>query len=108
MSAPCSIGRMQYGVEGRWEEPSTVGLGVYYALIPFTVIGALLLRRRKIRLTPLLSMWPMIMLASAMTFGLTRYRVPIDIAMIILAAVALSWIVHRLKSEGVLREVMRQ
>jgi 4-amino-4-deoxy-L-arabinose transferase-like glycosyltransferase len=100
--------RMQYGVEGRWEEPSTVGLGVYYALIPFTVIGALLLRRRKIRLTPLLSMWPMIMLASAMTFGLTRYRVPIDIAMIILAAVALSWIVHRLKSEGVLREVMRQ
>lgn len=94
--------RMQYSVEGRWEEPSTIGLGIYYALIPFTVIGALLLRRRRIRLTPLLSVWPMIMLASAITFGLTRYRVPIDIAMIILASVALSWVFHRLRGEGAL------
>lgn len=95
--------RMQYQVEGRWEEASTTGLGAYYALVPFTVVGALLLRRRRIRLTPLLSMWPMIMLASAMTFGLTRYRVPVDIAMIILGSVALSWVFHRLRGEGVFR-----
>ncbi|MEM7139954.1 MAG: glycosyltransferase family 39 protein [Actinomycetota bacterium] len=94
--------RMQYGVEGRWEEPSTVGLGVYYTLVPLTVVGALLLRRRGTRLTPLLSVWPMIALASATTFGLTRYRVPIDIAMIILGAVALAWIAHRLRGEGAL------
>jgi 4-amino-4-deoxy-L-arabinose transferase-like glycosyltransferase len=99
--------QMNYRVEGRWEEPSTVGLGVYYALIPFTVIGALLLRRRGERLTPLLAMWPMIMFASAITFGLTRYRVPIDIAMIVLSAVALSWIFHRLRAEGVFRAVRR-
>lgn len=99
--------QMQYRVEGRWEEPSTVGLGVYYTLVPFSVIGALLLRRRGVRLTPLLSMWPMIMLASATTFGLTRYRVPIDIAMIVLASVALSWIVHRLRRDGVFRAVVR-
>jgi len=94
--------RMQYTVEGRWEEPSTVGLGVYYALLPFSVIGALLMRRRGQRLTPLLAMWPMIAAASAMTFGLTRYRVPIDIAMIVLASIALSWIFHRLRREGAL------
>ncbi len=94
--------RMNYGVEGRWEEPSTLGLGLYYSLVPFTVMGALLLRRRGQRLTPLLSVWPMIAFASITTFGLTRYRVPIDIAMMVLGAVALSWIFHRLRREGVL------
>lgn len=98
--------RMQYTVEGRWEEPSTLGLGLYYALIPFTVIGALVLRRRGERLTPLLAMWPMIMFAAAITFGLTRYRVPIDIAMIVMSAVALSWIFHRLRGEGALDPVL--
>lgn len=100
--------RMQYGVEGRWEEPSTVGLGIYYALIPFTMLGGLLLHRRGQRLTPLLAMWPMIMFASAITFGLTRYRVPVDIAMIVLASVALSWIVHRLRNEGVFDSLERR
>jgi hypothetical protein len=89
--------RMNYSVEGRWEEPSTLGLGLYYALVPFSILGSLVLWRRRIRLTPLLAMWPMIMLASAATFGLTRYRVPVDIAMIVLSAIAISWIYHQLR-----------
>ncbi|MFT5204398.1 MAG: 4-amino-4-deoxy-L-arabinose transferase-like glycosyltransferase [Candidatus Aldehydirespiratoraceae bacterium] len=93
--------RVNYQVEGRWEEPSTLGLGMYYSLVPFSLIGIALLRKRGKRLTPLLSMWPMIAFASISTFGLTRYRVPVDIAMIVLASVALSWIVHRLRNEGV-------
>ena len=99
---------MNYRVEGRWEEPSTVGLGVYYALVPFTIVGALLLRRRGQRLTPLLAMWPMVMVASAATFGLTRYRVPIDVAMIVLASIALSWVLHRLRAEGVFASLRRR
>ena len=87
--------RLNYQVEGRWAEPSTFGLGFYYALLPLTVIGALVFWRRDIRLTPMLSMWPTIMLASAITFGLTRYRVPIDIAMMALSAVAVSWLVEQ-------------
>jgi 4-amino-4-deoxy-L-arabinose transferase-like glycosyltransferase len=89
--------RMNYLVEGRWEEPSTVGLGVYYALIPFTVLGGFVMRRRGIRLTPMLAMWPTVMFAAAITFGLTRYRVPIDIAMMAMAAIAVAWIVDRLR-----------
>ena len=87
--------RLNYQVEGRWEEPSTFGLGFYYALLPLTIIGAAVFWRRGIRLTPMLAMWPTIMLASAITFGLTRYRVPIDIAMIALSAVAVSWLVEQ-------------
>ena len=89
--------RLNYQVEGRWEEPSTFGLGFYYALLPLTIIGGMVFWRRGIRLTPLLSMWPTIMLASAITFGLTRYRVPIDIAMMALSAVAISWLIEQLR-----------
>ena len=92
--------RLNYQVEGRWEEPSTFGLGFYYALLPLTIIGGMVFWRRGIRLTPLLSMWPTIMLASAITFGLTRYRVPIDIAMIALSAVAISWLIEHLRPDN--------
>lgn len=92
--------RLNYRVEGRWEEPSTFGLGFYYAMLPLTIIGAIVFRRRGVRLTPLLSMWPTIMLASAITFGLTRYRVPIDIAMMVLSAVAVSWLVEQYVRAG--------
>lgn len=88
--------RMNYQLEGRWEEPSTFGLGFYFALLPLTIIGGVVLWHRRVRLTPLLAMWPTILLASAVTFGLTRYRVPIDIAMIALSAVAISWLVAQL------------
>ena len=92
--------RLNYQVEGRWEEPSTFGLGFYYALLPLTIIGGMVFWRRGIRLTPLLSMWPTIMLASAITFGLTRYRVPIDIAMMALSAVAISWLFEHLRPDS--------
>lgn len=89
--------RMNYGVEGRWEEPSTVGLGFYYALVPFTVLGGVVMWRRRLRLTPMIAMWPTVMFAAAITFGLTRYRVPIDIAMMAMAAIAVAWIVDQLR-----------
>ncbi len=92
--------RWTYAVEGRWEEPSTFGLGFYYALLPLTIIGGVVLRRRAVPLTPLLSMWPTIMLASAITFGLTRYRVPIDIAMIAMSAVASAWLIEHLRPDS--------
>ena len=77
--------------------PGFVVVGIYYALIPFTVLGGIVLRRRGIRLTPMLAMWPTVMFASAITFGLTRYRVPIDIAMMAMTGIAVAWIVDRLR-----------
>ncbi len=89
--------RQNYELEGRWEEPSILGLAFYYSLIPLTAVGAAVMWGERKRLTPLLSMWPTIMFASATTFGLTRYRVPIDIAMIVLAAVAVAWLWPRVR-----------
>lgn len=82
--------KANWAVEGRWQSPSTIGLVLYYVLVPFAIAGAVLLHRAGTRLAPLLSMWPMVLFTSALTFALTRYRVPIDIAMIVLAAAAAS------------------
>jgi 4-amino-4-deoxy-L-arabinose transferase-like glycosyltransferase len=90
--------RKNYQLEGRWAEPSTVGLGIYYGLVPLAVIGALVLRRSGRRLSPLLAMWATVMFASATAFGLTRYRVPVDLAMIVLGATAISWLWERLRT----------
>ena len=43
-------------------------------------------------------MWPAVVFAAATTFGLTRYRVPVDIAMIVIAGVAVSWLFDRLRA----------
>ncbi len=79
-----------WAVEGRWRGPSTIGLGLYYALIVPAAAGAVVLRRAGRRLTPVLAWWPMVMATAAATFGLTRYRVPVDIAMIVLAGIGLA------------------
>ncbi|RMH87229.1 MAG: hypothetical protein D6683_00170 [Actinomyces sp.] len=82
--------RNNWELEGRWRGPSTVGLVLYYLLWVPALVGALALRRRGVRLTPLLAVWPMVAFAAATTFGLTRYRVPVDLSLIVLAGVGVA------------------
>lgn len=82
--------RSNWELEGRWRWPSTVGLGLYYAQIIPAAAGAVILRRAGRRLTPMLAWWPMVIVTAAATFGLTRYRVPVDIAMVVLAGIGLA------------------
>ena len=77
-------------LEGRWKAPSTAGLALYYLLIAPAAAGVWRLHRAGRRLTPLLAWWPLVIVTAALTFGLTRYRVPVDIAMIVLAAVGVA------------------
>lgn len=84
--------RVNYNVEGRWKIPSVLGLVGYYGLIPFTILGFEMLRRRGERLVPFAAMWTLVLFASAITFGLTRYRVPIDVAMILVSSFSLAWL----------------
>ncbi len=82
--------RSNWALEERGKRPSTAGLGFYYALVGPAIVGAVILRRADKRLTPLLAWWPMVIVTAAVTFGLTRYRVPVDMAMIILAGVGMA------------------
>ena len=64
-----------------------VMLFAYYALSGTALCGASVLRKAKQRLTPLLSMYPVVMIATVSTFGITRYRAPVEIAMVVLGGV---------------------
>ncbi len=85
---------LNWWLEGRGKAASTVGLWAYYALIPFGIYGGVLLHRRRITLIPVLSTVVVVAVAAAITFGLTRYRVPVDVALVVLAGVG---------ADGVLR-----
>lgn len=98
---PARIGRMwdlyepeqnvdlNWQIEDRDRFASAAGLGLYVVLAPLAVGGAVLLWRRRLPLSPLLSMPAAVTLTAAATFGVTRYRVPGDVSLVILAAVTL-------------------
>jgi 4-amino-4-deoxy-L-arabinose transferase-like glycosyltransferase len=78
---------LNWWLEGRGKAASTAGLWAYYLLIPFGVYGAVLLRRRGTTLIPVLSTVAVVAVAAAITFGITRYRIPVDVALVVLAGV---------------------
>ena len=87
--------RLDGTLEGRGRTASTAGLWAYYALIPFGVCGAVLLHRRQITLIPVLSTVVVVAVAAAVTFGITRYRVPVDVALVVLAGVGADGLLRR-------------
>jgi len=87
--APGQNTQLNWQVEGRGELASIVGLWVYYVQIPLAVGGLLVLVRRRIPVSPLLAMAAVITITAATTLGITRYRVPADVMIAILAAVGI-------------------
>lgn len=86
--------------EGRGERPSQLGLVTYWMLVPLAVVGAVILRRRRTSLLPELSTVLVVTTAAALTFGLTRYRVPAEIALVTLAAVGVDHLWRRWREPG--------
>ncbi len=73
-----------------------VGLGLYYVLVVFGAGGAVVLRRRRVPLFPLLAMGATAVVASVLTFGDTRFATSFEVALALLAAVGLDALVTRL------------
>jgi len=70
---------------GLWT--SRAALASYFVLLVAAVYGCVRLAREKVTLLPFAALAVMISVTAAMSFGITRYRVPIDVALPILAAV---------------------
>jgi 4-amino-4-deoxy-L-arabinose transferase-like glycosyltransferase len=66
-----------------------LGLFMYWALLPFAVAGAVIARRRGIPIYPLLVFPLAVLLSVLLTIGQTRYRVPAEIPLALLAAVGI-------------------
>jgi 4-amino-4-deoxy-L-arabinose transferase-like glycosyltransferase len=76
-------------IEGRGRAASWIGLFCYYVLMAFAAVGLVVLRRRRITILPLVSVAVIATLAAAITFGVTRYRAPAEVAIVVAAAVGI-------------------
>jgi 4-amino-4-deoxy-L-arabinose transferase-like glycosyltransferase len=87
-------------VEGRGYYPSLIGLWYFWLLLPPAIYGAIVLRRRGTPLSPLLGLAVAVTLTAALTFGVTRYRVPAEVSLVILAAVGLDAAISRWRARA--------
>jgi hypothetical protein len=58
-------------------------------MIPFAIVGIVAMRRRKLTLVPIAALAIIVTLAAATTFGITRYRAPFEVALVLLAAIGI-------------------
>lgn len=75
--------------EGREPWVSWLGIIMWWTLVPLAAAGATILRRRRTALWPLTSQLVIVTVTAAAIYGLVRFRVPAEVTVIVLAAVAL-------------------
>jgi hypothetical protein len=92
---PLESVRFNAVIEGRGLWASRLGIAAYAALAPLGVLGAIVLRRARTPLSPLVAMPLIVTVTAAATFGITRYRTPGDAALVVLAAVGADWLAQR-------------
>jgi 4-amino-4-deoxy-L-arabinose transferase-like glycosyltransferase len=85
-------------LEGRSETAGRMGLAVYYPLLLFAIVGAVLVRRRRWPLWPLLAFPVMVSVTAVLIYGVTRFRFAAEPALCVLAAVALAAAVSAMKT----------
>ncbi len=72
--------------EGRGLWPTRIAYMQYYPMLAFAVIGLIALRLRKVPILPFLAVAATVTITAASTFGITRYRAPVDGLLPVLAA----------------------
>ncbi len=79
----------------RPEWASRLVLFGYWAVLPFAVGGAVLLRRRRATVLVLLAPVVLVTLTALATWGAIRFRVPAEVSFMVLFGVAVDWLIHR-------------
>ena len=83
-------------IEGKELNVSRVALGMFYALVALSVVGAIALRRRRVPLTPLLAVVGAVAITVAFVYGTTRFRAPAEVPLVLLGAVGIDVVVRRI------------
>jgi len=74
---------------------SWIAFAVYWVLVPLAAAGALILRRRRTPVGPFLALVVLVTCTAAMFWGDPRFRRPAEIALVVLASVAIDAIGRR-------------
>jgi hypothetical protein len=74
--------------EGREIWASWLGFATFWMLVPSTVAGAVILRRRKVPITPLVAQFVIVTVTAVAVYGLVRFRIPAEVSIVVLSAVA--------------------
>lgn len=90
-----SEGDLQTTGEGREGWASWWGYAMWWAMVPLAVYGAVLLRRRRVMVLPLVMTAAVITVTAVAFYGLIRFRIPAEIAVVVLAAAAVDGLVSR-------------
>ncbi len=85
--------------EGRPLHWAQFGLWMYYGLLALAVAGAVVLRRERVPLLPLAGVGLTVVVAMVLSFGNTRYRMPFEVCLVVLAAAAIDrlWVRGRFR-----------
>jgi 4-amino-4-deoxy-L-arabinose transferase-like glycosyltransferase len=79
---------------GLW--PSRLATGMYFLMIIPALFGLIVMRRRKLPISPILGLVFALTLTAAVTIGITRYRAPVDAVLPVLTAVGVEgWLTRR-------------
>jgi hypothetical protein len=81
--------------EGRPKWITELGMVFYYPILAFAIVGVVVLRRRRIRQWPLLMPPVIVTLGTVLAYGQTRFRVPAEPSLVVLAAVGIAALVGR-------------
>lgn len=86
-------------IEGRNKNAARAGLVMYYALAAASLYGAWLIRKRRAGLLPLGALFINVTLTAMYAYGTTRFRVPAEPALCVLAAVGVFPLLSRVRQK---------
>lgn len=86
--------------EGRDAWASWTGYAMWWLLLPGAVVGGVVLRRRRVPVWPLVSTALVVSVTVMVFYGIVRFRLPADVAAVLLAGVALDALVRRVRHES--------
>jgi 4-amino-4-deoxy-L-arabinose transferase-like glycosyltransferase len=81
--------------EGREAWVSWLGYALYLVMIPFAIAGFVALRRRRVAIWPFVMQFVIVVITAAAFYGITRFRIPVEIVLVVLTAVTIDALLGR-------------
>ena len=93
---PAQAVQLNAAIEDRHEGATVLGLVMYYELLVLGAAGLVVLWRRGVSIIPFVSMAILVTFTALVAIGLNRYRVPVEVGLVVLAGVAVDAALDRL------------